>query len=1014
MSTRSIWRNRRALHLVSAWAGGLALLVGLLLTMAAARPADGSGGALAVPSLPVQNHPPDEFSVITHTTSQERVAISGDCVAFRDGDGGVYLHNLTTRETMTITDKAQPVRKVVVSQGVVVWRSDYPGEEGLWGYYNPSCSDAGPFTPTEIITPFYIVSRANAHAPALSEEMLTFDTSDPKGYWYVALIELDADDNGIPDAVEGSYDPTDDSILIPLSYTPNHGADYVQRVSDIYWDDDYRIACWYDDSLGVDSIGCNDLHHLDDPDPWTYRFPVATSTWIPLDWKGIVAVYRDLVVWTDARDFDLSGYDLYIADLDLDDDGILNPVDSTPGDGPALFTLVNYPWHQAYPDIGGFEESPGVWRIFAVWADRRNGNQEDIYAYDLTLDSDGDGVVNWKDPDRPCIDPAEFRVTFDPAAQTQPEIWDSIVVWEDYRNGNWDIYGAYLQPVQPQPRVPVGGTAQQRAIHWLDHQTEHFSQVQYVPGYVAATGMITRYKSFSQTGAERVRRAWYSPTVGAYLVSFDYCYFGTPAQKRYLGRFGRGFAYDQGLVLIARTMLSQPAQADAVGHYVFGFQNSGQLSTTVPGSFGFSFNGQGYWGEKDNFYDMDYLRIGANAWLGYGLLFYTRQYTGVQFMGTITRAADYILDHQVITPTDERYGLFTGGYGSWISETDVFTDENITWVATEHNIDVYFFLRDLGQMTGESRYAEAAELLKVNVHKLWDDEKGRLNQGMGVTGTLNTNDALDAASWGAMYWTAVGDLEKAKRSLEYADRAYSNTVTISNTGLISTELSIWGYKPYTGIVDGFDWSAVNMVWSEGSLGVAMAHLKLGHAMLDRGYSQGGVYIQQGQDILAEMEKLQRADFSGGLLYAVSDVGIIADFPEAPSAAGTTWLLMVQQAMKDKAMRDAFWGPDQALINRVVITGPMTGWVGTAYTFTATVDSITATLPITYFWQASGQDSPTTHTSGLSDTVTWSWTMPGIQLITVTATNARDTAVDTHAITAGSYIYLPIVFKNHTA
>ena len=145
--------------------------------------------------------------MITDTVVGKGPEISGDCVAFRDGSGRVYLHNRTSGETITVTDRTEPgsVRKVVVSQGVVVWGSDRVGEAGLWGYYNPACSDAGPFMPTEIITPFYIVSRANAHAPALSGEMLTFDTLDPKGYWYVALIELDADDNGIPDAVEGSY-----------------------------------------------------------------------------------------------------------------------------------------------------------------------------------------------------------------------------------------------------------------------------------------------------------------------------------------------------------------------------------------------------------------------------------------------------------------------------------------------------------------------------------------------------------------------------------------------------------------------------------------------------------------------------------------------------------------------------------------------------------------------------------------------------------------------------------------
>jgi len=895
MSFLNMWSRQRMRRLGLALALALALVFGLLAIVGAARPVYSYERVTTDPPDTLQCDSLDEFPVITHTTSQEWVGISGDCVVFRDSrvvSGGVYLHNLTTSQTFTISDKLDDANKVVVSQGVVVWRSDRPGEQGLWGYYDPSCSDAGPFTSTQVITRFHVISRATAQAPVLSGEMLTFDTWSPKGDWYVGLVELDVDDNGIPDAIEPGYDPGDESIIIPISYPYYQGAGIGQRLSDIYWDDDYKIACWYDNTGGVERIQCNDLSHLYEPNPHTHAFEVVTSTWIPLDWGGILAVHRDLVVWTEGRDFDLSGYDVYIADLDLDDDFIWNHNDPTPGDGPAVFALVNRPWHQQFSD---------VWWPFAVWADRRNGNQEDVYAYDLSLDSDGDGIYNWKDPDRPCIDPAEFRVTFDPTAQTTPETWGGSVVWEDYRNGKWNIYGAHLQAVTPQPRASTTGSTQERATYWLDQQTVTFTPVQDIPGYVAATDMVTRYKSFMQSGVEKVRQAWYSPTVGSYVVGFDYCYYGTPDEKRYLGRFGRGFTYDQGLALIARTMLTQPEEAGDLAGYVASFQNSGQLTTTTPGSFGFSFNGQGYWGEKDNFYDLDYLRVGADIWLGYGLLFYTRQYSDAQSMDVITRVADYILDHQVVTPTDARYGLFTGGYGYW--QDDEFFDEEIEWVATEHNVDTYFFLRDLGRATGDSRHLAAASLLRANMPKLWDEEKGRLNQGMGVTGTLNTGDALDAASWGAMYWIAVGDIERARRSLEYADHTYSNTVTISPT------LSVWGYKPYSGTAEGFDWSTVDIVWSEGSLGVAMAYLKLGHALLDRGDPEGHAYIQKAEDILAQMEKLQAIDPDGGLLYAVSDSGVIAGFPEAPSAAGTAWLLMVERAMENRALCDAFWGPD---------------------------------------------------------------------------------------------------------
>ncbi len=57
-----------------------------------------------------------------------------------------------------------------------------------------------------------------------------------------------------------------------------------------------------------------------------------------------------------------------------------------------------------------------------VWQDLRNGNW-DIYLKDTTS-----GI-------------AATQLTTDPANQQWPSIDGTIVVWQDYRNGNWDIYG---------------------------------------------------------------------------------------------------------------------------------------------------------------------------------------------------------------------------------------------------------------------------------------------------------------------------------------------------------------------------------------------------------------------------------------------------------------------------------------------------------------------------------------------------------------------------------------------
>lgn len=88
------------------------------------------------------------------------------------------------------------------------------------------------------------------------------------------------------------------------------------------------------------------------------------------------------------------------------------------------------------------------------------------------------------------------------------------------------------------------------------------------------------------------------------------------------------------------------------------------------------------------------------------------------------------------------------------------------------------------------------------------------------------------------------------------------------------------------------------------------------------------------------------------------------------------------------------------VEGTTINGPMTGIVQTGYNFTATVQPITATLPITYVWRATGQ-LPVTHTGGLSDTVTFAWSMPGTKIITVTTTNPGSAVTTTHVININS-------------
>lgn len=107
------------------------------------------------------------------------------------------------------------------------------------------------------------------------------------------------------------------------------------------------------------------------------------------------------------------------------------------------------------------------------------------------------------------------------------------------------------------------------------------------------------------------------------------------------------------------------------------------------------------------------------------------------------------------------------------------------------------------------------------------------------------------------------------------------------------------------------------------------------------------------------------------------------------------------------------GSSPVPLSGVSTSGPTEGTVNAAYVFTATVSPVTATLPITFTWQASGQ-APVTHTgNGPSDWVTYTWPLQaaGQQVITATAMNAESVVTDTRTLTLAAHrVYLPLVIK----
>ena len=99
---------------------------------------------------------------------------------------------------------------------------------------------------------------------------------------------------------------------------------------------------------------------------------------------------------------------------------------------------------------------------------------------------------------------------------------------------------------------------------------------------------------------------------------------------------------------------------------------------------------------------------------------------------------------------------------------------------------------------------------------------------------------------------------------------------------------------------------------------------------------------------------------------------------------------------------------------VTIDGPTSGVAHSDYDFSGMVNPITATQPITYFWEASEQTAVTHTGGGLIDSVTFNWIDSGLHFITVTASNRMGTVTSSHQLIIPFLVYLPLVLKSEPA
>ena len=368
--------------------------------------------------------------------------------------------------------------------------------------------------------------------------------------------------------------------------------------------------------------------------------------------------------------------------------------------------------------------------------------------------------------------------------------------------------------------------------------------------------------------------------------------------------FSKASLYDNALAVIAFSMVGEYRLAERI------IEASSRI-LSPDNDLWFTFNTHNSWPNKND-HSGAIIRSGASAWLGYAITFYLKtrltdnpnllqqDNEAMNHLKLAQSIADKILLRQITDPADPRYGFFTGGEGRysyrWNKENhsieEYFIPGSIPWASIEHNIDIFFLLRDLAVLTGKKKYASPADILKQSiVKKSWNEKTGQLNRGQRLDGA-DSAQALDCASWGAVFLQAVGDDIKALASLN------------STANYLVRSKNHQGYKPYVDLllyedpeINGLfypdapekNWNDLPLIWPEGSLGVAMAYLKMKKN-------------DQAVELIKSMIKLQ--DKEGGMPYATENLRY--QFSRNSSVAGTAWLVMVISALEDENVLKLFW------------------------------------------------------------------------------------------------------------
>jgi hypothetical protein len=260
---------------------------------------------------------------------------------------------------------------------------------------------------------------------------------------------------------------------------------------------------------------------------------------------------------------------------------------------------------------------------------------------------------------------------------------------------------------------------------------------------------------------------------------------------------------------------------------------------------------------------------------------------------------------------DPLTGLVRGGYSS---SSNGYSGggqvEYVSWASAEHNFDLFQALVLLSRLfSGPEKEAIVGFYQTIGKGLdtyMWDKENNTFNRGYRFETGFDKAKALDCSSWGALYLLKQAALaaeakiyaredfymRRASTALDFIDRNFK--ATWCYTTAAGKKGCISGYKPYAGTIDDvrddatqvpIDWDRISdLVWSEGTLGVAIAQYQM---WCKKSSGMDVKNCARFYDLVDQMLELQSLGQTGGLLY--TSKRIEGHFTQGEELASLAWL-----------------------------------------------------------------------------------------------------------------------------